>query len=83
MSYYSLCLKTEHLTLTPITETAGPNPPSIPPTQWKQTEAPARLQHAALAILNREGDHWLPISIPALEETVDTVDTVDTMETPG
>ena len=43
---------------------------------------PASLRlRAALAILNRKGDHWLPMSIPALEDTLDTVDTMDNTDT--
>ena len=43
---------------------------------------PASLRlRAALAILNRKGDRWLPSPIPAPEDDVDTMDTMDTMDT--
>ena len=44
----------------------------------RDEQLPASLRlRAALAILNRKGEHWLPMSIPVLEDTVDTVDSMD------
>ena len=44
----------------------------------RDEQLPASLRlRAALTILNRKGEHWLPMSIPVLEDTVDTVDSMD------
>ncbi len=53
-------------------------------TVMRDEALPASLRlHAALAILNRKGDRWLPMSIPAPEEAVDTMDTVDNVDNIG
>ena len=45
----------------------------------RDEQLPASLRlRAALAILNRKGDHWLPGPIPVPEDGVDTMDTMDT-----
>ncbi len=55
---------------------------SLVDSVMRDEQLPASLRlRAALAILNRKGDHWLPMSIPAPEDTVDTVDTMDTAAT--
>ena len=68
----------------PATESASCEPSEPNPASWWETVLGLLAQGAsvaALAILNRKGDHWLPMSIPTPEETVDTVDSVESVDT--
>ena len=57
---------------------------SLVDSVMRDEHLPASLRlRAALSILNRKGDRWLPTPIPVPEDTVDAVDTMDTANTAG